>query len=76
MKSMEKILDMLCIICTVVFFLSITVMVSAQIFAVITLNGPLAVSLVKVFAEPAGLISGVTTIIAIALAYLRGQMTS
>lgn len=74
MKSIEKCLDILCIICTVVFLLAVTVMVLAQLFAVVTLNGALSVSLLKTFAQPAGLVSGATTIIAIILAYLRGQM--
>lgn len=74
MKAVEKVLDVLCIICTVVFFLAVMIMVLAQVFAVVTLNGGLAVSLVKTFAAPAGMISGVTTVIAIILAYLRGQM--
>lgn len=76
MKKIEKVLDVLCIISTIIFFLAVAVMVFAQIFAVITLNGELSASLLKTIAGPAGLVSGVTTVIAIVLAYLRGQMSS
>lgn len=76
MKKIEKVLDVLCIISTIIFFLAVAVMVFAQIFAVITLNGELSASLLKTIAGPAGLLSGVTTVIAIVLAYLRGQMSS
>ncbi|MDU7337894.1 MAG: hypothetical protein E7L17_07260 [Clostridium sp.] len=74
MKKAEKILDTLCVISTIIFFLAITLMVFAQGFAVITLNGALSTALSKSIAEPASMVSAVASIIAILLAYMRGQM--
>lgn len=76
MKKVEKILDSLCVICTIVFFLAVTAMIFAQGFAVITLDGPMSKAISKAIAEPASLVSAVATVIAIILAYLRGQMNS
>ena len=74
MKTTEKILDTLCVITTIIFFVAITFMVFAQGFAVITLNGALSVSLSKAIAVPASMVSAVSSIIAIILAYMKGQM--
>ena len=74
MKTAEKILDALCVITTIIFFVAVTLMVHAQGFAVITLNGALSTSLYKAIAVPASMVSAVSSIIAILLAYMRGQM--
>ncbi|WP_085832969.1 hypothetical protein [Clostridium merdae] len=74
MKTAERVLDALCVITTVIFFVAVILMVLAQGFAVITLNGALSVSLSKAIAVPASMVSAVTSIIAIILAYMRGQM--
>lgn len=74
MNKVEKILDFLCIFSTIVFFVAVVFMVFAQAFAVITLNGSLSAALLKSIAQPASMVSAVTAIIAIVLAYMRGQM--
>lgn len=76
MGSVKKILDWSCIVCTIVFFLSVTVLILGQAAAVITMNGEMAVGLSKMIAEPASMVSALATVIAIVLAYLRGQMKS
>lgn len=76
MKTTEKVLDFLCVVSTIIFFVAITFMVFAQGFAVITLNGPLSVSLSKAISEPASMVSAAASVIAIILAYMRGQMKS
>ena len=44
MKSIEKLIETLCVIVTIVFFLAVAAMVAGQAVAVVTLNGDLAVS--------------------------------
>lgn len=74
MKTAEKVLDAICVITTIIFFVAITLMVLAQLFAIVTLNGPLSTSLYKSIAVPASMVSAVAAIVAILLAYMRGQM--
>ncbi|MBQ7797101.1 MAG: hypothetical protein IJ374_11145 [Lachnospiraceae bacterium] len=74
MKPFEKILDTVCVITTVAFFLSCLVMVLAQGFAIVTLNGELATTLLNTISKPAGIVSAVTVVTAIILGYMRGQM--
>lgn len=76
MKNIERILDMMCVICTVIFFGAVTVMVLAQAFAVVSLNGALSAELLNRISQPAGIVSAAATVIAIILAYMRGQMKS
>lgn len=76
MELVKKILDWSCIVCTIIFFLSVTVLILGQAAAVITMNGEMAVGLSEMIAEPASMVSALATIIAIVLAYLRGQMKS
>lgn len=74
MKSFEKLLDILCVITTLIFFLASAVMVFGQAIAVVTLNGDLSVSLSNLISQRAGMVSAVTVVIALILAYMRGQM--
>lgn len=74
MKSLEKIFDVVYIICTLAFFLSCLVMVLAQGFAVVTLNGAFSTNILNTISEPAGLISAAAVVMAIILGYMRGQM--
>lgn len=76
MGFVKKILDWSCIVCTIIFFLSVAVLILGQAAAVITMNGEMAVGLSEMIAEPASMVSALATVIAIALAYLRGQMKS
>lgn len=71
---MEKILDKLCTISTLVFLLMTTVMILVQAFAVITVNGELAVKISELIAKPASMISALAMIFALILAYMRGEM--
>lgn len=74
MKKVENILDSLCVISTIIFFLSVAVLIFVQAFAVITMNGPLSVSISNAIAEPASIVSAVATITAIVLGYMRKQL--
>lgn len=74
MSSIEKLLDTLCIICTLVFFLATVAMVLGQALCIVTLNGAMSASLLSAISQKAGIVSAITTVIAIALAYMRGQM--
>lgn len=76
MKQIERVLDLLCIVCTVIFFAASAVLVLAQAFAIVTLNGSLAAELLAQISKPAGAVSAIATVIAIILAYMRGQMKS
>ena len=76
MKSIERDLEMLCVILTVVFFLAVAVMVFGQAICVVTLNGGTSVFLSDLIAEPASMVAAVATILAMILAYMRGQMKS
>lgn len=76
MKSIEKLIETLCVAVTVVFFLAVAAMVAGQAVAVVTLNGDLAVSLSNLIAKPASTVSAVATVLAIILGYIRGQMSS
>jgi uncharacterized membrane protein (Fun14 family) len=71
MKLIVKILDVLFIICTVVFIFMMVAMVAVQCVSLVTLNGPLSSSALA-FTEPiAGAISAVAAIAAFILLYLR-----
>jgi len=74
MKGIEKALDVICVITTVIFFTAVLVMVLVQAFAVITLNGSLSVSISGSIAAWASVVSAVTAVCAIILNYIRGQM--
>lgn len=74
MNSIEKVLDTLCVICTLVFFLATAVMILGQAVCIITLNGTMSAGLLSMISQKAGIVSAVTTVIAIILAYMRGQM--
>lgn len=76
MENVEKLLDWLCVACTIVFFLAVTLMVLGQAAAVVLCDGALSVALSNAVAVPASMVSAVATVIAIVLAYLRGQMKS
>lgn len=76
MKPIEKILEMLCVILTIVFFLAVTIMVVCQAVAIGTLNGEMSVYFSDLIAKPASVVAAVATIVAMALAYIRGQMKS
>ena len=76
MKSIEKLIETLCVIVTIVFFLAVAAMVACQAVAVVTLNGDLAVSLSNLIAKPASTVSAVATVLAMILGYIRGQMSS
>lgn len=74
MKSVEKVIDILCVISTLVFFLASAGMVLGQAIGILSLNGSLSVSISDMIAQRAGLVSAVTVVLALALAYMRGQM--
>lgn len=74
MKKLDKILDTISIITTIIFFLAVTVMVSVQAFGIITLNGALTVAISDAIAESASMVAALTAVISIILAYMRGQM--
>ena len=76
MKSVEKLVETLCVIVTVVFLLAVVVMVAGQAVAVLTLNGSLAVSLSDLIAAPASSVAAIATVLAMILGYIRGQMSS
>ena len=76
MKSVEKGLELLCVVLTIVFFLAVTVMVLGQAVCIFSLNGGMSVYLSDRIAEPASMVAAVATILAMALAYIRGQMKS
>ena len=76
MKSIEKVLEMLCVILTVVFFLAVAVMVFGQAIWFVTLNGGTSVCLSDLIGKPASMVAAVATILAMILAYMRGQMKS
>lgn len=76
MKNIENLLEMLCVVLTVVFFLAVAVMVFGQAICVATLNGASSVYLSDMIAEPASIVAAVSTIVAMLLAYIRGQMRS
>ena len=76
MKSIEKLIETLCVAVTVVFFLAVVAMVAGQAVAVVTLNGELAVSLSNLIAKPASAVAAVATVLAMILGYIRGQMSS
>lgn len=76
MKSVEKLVETLCVIVTVVFFLAVVVMVAGQAVAVLTSNGSLAVSLSDLIAAPASSVAAIATVLAMILGYIRGQMSS
>ena len=74
MKKFDKILDTISIITTIIFFLAVIVMVLVQAFGIITLNGALTVAISDAIAESASMVSALTAVISIILAYIRGQM--
>lgn len=74
MKTLDKILDTLCIITTLVFFFATVIMVLGQAVCVFTLNGAMSASLLSLISERASIVAAITTIIALILAYMRGQM--
>lgn len=76
MKPIEKTVEMLCVILTVVFFLAVAVMVLGQAVCIAMLNGEMAVYLSDLIAKPASQVAAVTSIFAMVLAYIRGQMRS
>ncbi len=76
MKKAEKVIETLCVICTVVFLLAVAVMVLGQAVSIIMLNGELSVQLSAWIAKPASVVAAVATVLAMILAYMRGQMSS
>ncbi len=74
MKQLDKILDSINLVTTIVFFISVLIMVLIQGFAVITLNGELAINISNLIAKPASMVAAVSAIISIVLAYIRGEM--
>ena len=76
MKTLDKILELLCVILTIVFFGAVVVMVLGQVVCVISLNGTGAVYFSTLIAKPASMVAAVATILAMILAYIRGQMKS
>lgn len=76
MKYIEKVLESLCVLLTIVFFLMVTVMVLGQAGCIVAMNGAMSVSISDMIAKPASMVAAVATILAMALAYIRGQMKS
>lgn len=76
MKKAEKVIETLCVICTVVFLLAVAVMVLGQAVSIIMLNGELSGQLSAWIAKPASVVAAVATVLAMILAYMRGQMSS
>lgn len=76
MKAIEKVLELLCVVLTIVFFLAVTIMVLGQAVCIFGMNGSMSVYLSDLIAEPASMVAAVATILAMILAYLRGQMKS
>lgn len=76
MKSIEKVLEMLCILLTIVFFFAVTIMVFAQGVSLIMANGSMMVQFSDWIAKPASMVAAVATVVAMILAYIRGQMKS
>lgn len=76
MKKAEKVIETLCVICTVVFLLAVAVMVLGQAVSIIMLNGELSVQFSTWIAKPTSVVAAVATVLAMILAYMRGQMSS
>ena len=76
MKKTEKIIEMLCVICTIVFLVTVAIMVLGQAVSIVMLNGELSVQFSMWIAKPASVVAAVTTVLAMILAYMRGQMSS
>ena len=76
MKAIEKVLELLCVVLTIVFFLAVTVMVLGQAVCIFFFNCSMSVYLSDLIAKPASMVAAVATILAMILAYLRGQMKS
>ena len=76
MKTLEKVLELLCVILTIIFFGAVAVMGLGQAACVISLNGAGAVHFSNLIAKPASMVAAVATILAMVLAYIRGQMKS
>ena len=76
MKSVEKILEVLFVVATIVFVLAMAAMVLGQAVCVVTLNGAGSVYLSDLISDSASRVSAVSTVIAMVLAYIRGQMKS
>ena len=76
MKSIEKVLEVLLVVATIVFVLAMAAMVLGQAVCVVTLNGAGSVYLSDLISDSASRVSAVATIIAIILGYIRGQMKS
>lgn len=76
MKKTEKIIEMLCVICTIVFLVAVAIMVLGQAVSIVMLNGELSVQFSMWIAKPASVVAAVTTVLAMILAYMRGQMSS
>lgn len=74
MKPIETFLDTLCIICTLIFFLASAIMILGQAVCILMQNGAMSAGLLSMISQKAGIVSAVTTVIAIILAYMRGQM--
>lgn len=74
MKSLEKALDIICVVLTIVFLLSTTIMVIGQLACVFMLNGEASAALLSLVMKRASMVSALTTVVALVLAYLRGQM--
>ena len=76
MKKTEKIIEMLCVICTIVFLVAVALMVLGQAVAIVMLNGELSAQFSAWIAKPASVVAAVATVLAMILAYMRGQMAS
>ena len=76
MKNIEKVLELLCVLLTIVFFVAVMVMVAGQAICIFSLNGCGSAYLSDLIAKPASMVAAVATILAMILAYIRGQMKS
>lgn len=74
MKSLDKVLDILCIVLTAIFVLATAAMVLGQLVCIFMLNGSASAALLSMIMKKASMVSALTTVVALILAYLRGQM--
>lgn len=77
MKGLNKFLNWVFAISMVVFCALALIIVLVQVFGFLTLNGSLVVSVKKLLASPACMVSSVTAVISFVLGYLikPGQNT-
>lgn len=76
MKSFNRFLDIAFVLTAATFFLMMATVVVVQCFALVTMNGPLSISITGTLSKPAGVISAVCAIITIVISYLRKWNTN